>query len=331
MVNPLSQSVSTKTKTVPVLITWDVDPDLWIPFEKRQWALQTAMNLCHGFNIPATFFITAEPAHLLAREVDTMQTQGHEIGCHGLTHGHEEDYDAMPEATQQTYIQQATTKLQALTGRQIHSFRGPRVKTSAITHKLLVEHGYLADSSVCSQRLDLISSNLINPGWIFSPRRAYHPHPNNPFKQGDTSLWEIPVSAAVIPFISSALRVLGLPALKTLFKVLYTEASYTGKPIVYLAHPTEFGRGSREKKKTSFQQQFAHYLKPEYFSPTFIRTHGLRMRNLLYTMDGATLLERTQELFSYMSTFTNVNFMTISQYVASLDKIPDEQKSCGQS
>ncbi|MBE7472379.1 MAG: hypothetical protein HS114_24885 [Anaerolineales bacterium] len=53
------------------------------------------------------------------------------------------------------------------------------------------------------------------------------------------------------------------------------------------------------------------------------------MRNLLYTMDGATLLERTQELFSYMSTFTNVKFMTISQYVAYLDMIPDEQKAVG--
>ncbi|NJN99296.1 MAG: polysaccharide deacetylase family protein [Anaerolineales bacterium] len=125
------------------------------------------MNLCHGFNIPATFFITAEPAHLLAREVDTMQTQGHEVGCHGLTHGHEEDYDTMPESTQRAYIEQATTKLQTLTGGPVYAFRGPRVKTSATTLKLLVEHGYLADSSVCSQRLDLISSNLINPGWIF--------------------------------------------------------------------------------------------------------------------------------------------------------------------
>ncbi|NJN99297.1 MAG: hypothetical protein HC875_36985 [Anaerolineales bacterium] len=87
----------------------------------------------------------------------------------------------------------------------------------------------------------------------------------------------------------------------------------------------------RIKKRSPFQQQVTHYLNPEYFSPTFIRTHGFRVRNLLYTMDGVTLLERTRELFSYMSTFTNVKFMTISQYVASLDKIPDEQKSCGQS
>lgn len=288
------------------------------------------MNLCHGLNIPATFFITAEPAHLLAREVDLMQTQGHEVGCHGLTHGHEEDYDMMPESTQRAYLEQATAKLQTLTGGPVHAFRGPRVKTSATTLRLLAEHGYLADSSVCSQRLDLISSNLINPGWLFAPRRPYHPHPHNPFKRGNSPLWEIPVSAAVIPFISSALRVLGLSALRSLFRVLYAEARLTGKPIVYLAHPTEFGRGSREQKST-LSQRFSHYLKLEYFSPTFIRTHGFRMRNLLYTMDGVTLLERTQELFGYISTFTNVKFMTISQYVASLDMIPDEQKSCGQS
>ncbi|MBE7472377.1 MAG: hypothetical protein HS114_24875 [Anaerolineales bacterium] len=82
MVNSLSQPVSTKAKTVPILITWDVDPDLWIPFENDNGPCKRPYDLCHGLNIPATFFMTAEPAHLLAREVDIMQTQGHEVGCH---------------------------------------------------------------------------------------------------------------------------------------------------------------------------------------------------------------------------------------------------------
>jgi len=33
----------TNNTSVPVLVTWDIDPDSWIPGEKRRWALDTAM------------------------------------------------------------------------------------------------------------------------------------------------------------------------------------------------------------------------------------------------------------------------------------------------
>lgn len=55
------------------------------------------------------------------------------IGCHGLTHGNEEDYDRMLPEMQQSYIQQATELMQTLTQMPIRSFRSPRVKTSALT------------------------------------------------------------------------------------------------------------------------------------------------------------------------------------------------------
>jgi hypothetical protein len=313
------QVSSTNGKSVPILITWDVDPDLWIPFEQRQWAFQTAMNLCHDLNIRATFFITAEPAHLYSREVEMLQIQNHEIGCHGLTHGREEDYDRMPEDMQRTYIEKATEKLQTVSGLPIRSFRGPRVKTSATTLRLLAVNGYLADSSVCSQRVDFISSNLINPGWILSPRRPYRPHQDNAFKRGNIPVWEIPVSAAIIPFISSTLKVLGLSPMKSLFRLLYAEARQTGKPIVYLAHPTEFDRANRVQKSAPLGKRLAKYFTREYLSPRFIRTEGLRMRNLLYHMDGSTLLEKSYELFSYMASFTDVEFMTVKAYAASLE------------
>lgn len=320
MTSEFSQLSKQNGRIVPVLITWDVDPDSWLSPEKRLWAFNTAINLCNNLNIPATFYITAKSAEVYTEIFEGMMAHGHEVGCHGFTHGSEEDYNRMPEEMQLSYIQQATIKLQTLVGRSINSFRSPRVKTSATTLKLLVEHNYCSDSSVCSQRLDLVSSNLINVGWIFSPRQPYHPHQTSAFKRGNMSIWEIPVSAVMIPFISSAFVVLGLSAMKLFFRLLYAEARRTGKPIVYLAHPTEFSGKSGQKKGGRFWKRFATHIRLEYFSPSFIRTHGLRVRNLLYRIDGATLLNDTGELFSYISNFPGVKFMTMSEYVAHLDK-----------
>jgi hypothetical protein len=294
--------------SVPVLITWDVDPDLWMPFERRQWALNTAMDVCHRQDICATFFFTALPAHAYLDEFENMRVQGHEIGCHGLTHGDEESYDRMPEEMQRAYIREATDKLQALVSSPVRAFRSPRVKTSAHTLRLLAENGYLADSSVCSQRIDFVSSNLINTGWIFAPRRPYRPHPSSAFRRGDIPLWEIPISAAIMPFISSSLQVLGLSVMKGLFRLLYAESRRTGKPIVYLAHPTEFVAKGRKRWKT--------HTKREYFTLSYICAHGLRLRNLLYRVDAEVLLGYTKELFAYMASFPDVAFMTISEYTA---------------
>ncbi len=298
-------------KSIPILVTWDVDPDAWLPPEKRRWSLNMAMNICHVRDIRATFYITALPSVLYLPEFKQMQAQGHEIGCHGLTHGIEENYDRMSFERQRVYIEMATQLIQTLVGQPIRAFRSPRVKTSAVTQKLLVEYGYLSDSTVCSQRLDIVSSNLINPNWLFAPRQPYHPHQDNAFKVGNLPIWQIPVSAMVMPFISSAMQVLGLAPMKSFFKLLYAESKRTGKPIVYLAHPIEFVGGKNSAKK----KRWRSFLKPQFFTPTYIRAHGLRLRNLLYRTDPATFLDNTTQLLDYMASFPDVSFMTMSEYV----------------
>lgn len=301
--------MTTSRRQVPVLITWDVDPDGWIEPEKRIRALMIAANLCADSKIHATFFLTAEPASLYQHEIPTLLAQGHEIGCHGWTHDDEEDYDQMPEALQRDYIARATTALQTLTGRPVRAFRSPRVKTSALTLRLLAEQGYLVDSTICSQRADLISSNLINTNWLLAPRRPYHPRADNPYRVGDVPVWEVPVSAQLVPFISSVHRVLGPGAMRFFFRLLYTESRVTGKPIVYLAHPTEF-----RNRKTGGESRFRENMKLRYFSPAYIRTHGFRPRNLLYRVNGEALIASTRALFSYMASFPDVVFLTASEY-----------------
>jgi hypothetical protein len=295
--------------SVPVLITWDVDPDRWTTLEKREKSLSMAMELCAEFNIRSTFFFTARYAHEYPLQIDHMQQLGQEIGCHGLNHTDEEDYDRMQPDQQRAYIEEATKQLQAVAGAPVTSFRSPRVKTSACTLMLLNEFGYLVDSSVCSQRMDLISSNLINPGWLFAPRLPYHPHPASAYKPGNTSIWEVPVSAAGLPFISSSLRVLGLPLMKAFFWLLYQEARVTGKPIVYLSHPTEFIPSNGQKAALSLAD----------FSPRRIRTHGLVARKLIYRLSGQALYTATRCLFSYIASLPDVRFSTCHEYAGCLN------------
>lgn len=296
---------------VPILITWDVDPDRWTTCDRRQRSLSMALDLCEKFDIRSTFFITANFAHEYPANIERMQGLGQEIGCHGLTHTDEEEYDQMPEAMQRAYIEEATNKLEAVVDKPVRAFRSPRVKISATTLRLLVEHGYLADSSVCSQRLDMISSNLIHIGWLLAPRQPYRPHSTSPFKRGDLPIWEIPLSALAVPFTSKVLNVLGLSATKFLFRLLYTESKRTGKPIVYLAHPTEF-ISSKGKGKG---QLMSRLFRPKFFSPRYIRTHGLLIRNLLLRMDGKALFDSSRELFAYMASLPGVTFMTVSEYI----------------
>lgn len=293
-----------KRRQVRVLITWDVDPSPEVLYEARKRSLGVAMDLCQDLDIRSTFFVTANATHVQAEDLEQMQARGHQIGCHGLTHTDEEEYNRMPEATVRAYIEEATHKLEAMVDTPVLVFRSPRLKISAGTIKVLAEYGYLADSSVCSQRMDLISSNLINPGWLFAPRQPYHPHHASAFKRGDLPIWEIPVSAMAIPFISAFLSVFGLSFMKALFRLMYAESCHTGKPIVYLAHPVEF--------TTEWVKPFT--LKQ--LSPTYIRTHGLLIRKRLYRLSGETWRQATCDLFAYMASFSDVVFMTIGDYIA---------------
>lgn len=301
--------------TVSVLVTWDVDPDAWLPVEKRLWALETACQLCAAHDIPATFFFTAKLAETYTDHFSELQSQGHEIGCHGLTHGIEENYDRMPEPQQRDYIAQATSKLRHLIGGGVRSFRSPRVKISATTLRLLVEHGYCSDSSICPQRVDFVSSNLLNADWLLASRRPYRPRPNYAFRRGNRRhgmlpIWEVPISAVGVPFISSAFRVLGLRPMQALFHILYTEARRTGKPIVYLAHPTEFLGQERTNNLRAWRQ----FVNPRYLKPSYIRAHGLRLRNLLYTTKGNALIDATAHLFATMAAAPGVRFLTVGDY-----------------
>jgi hypothetical protein len=90
--------------------------------------------------------------------------------------------------------------------------------------------------------------------------------------------------------------------MKALFRLLYAEARRTGKPIVYLAHPAELGPQSYRRFKLS------------HLSLKTLRTHGLRLRKSLFEPNPESRLGLSRALFSYMSAFPGVNFMTMREY-----------------
>jgi peptidoglycan/xylan/chitin deacetylase (PgdA/CDA1 family) len=295
---------------VPVLITWDIDPNTRFDLMQKRQALKSAIELCRELEITATFFFVAQEAASYPEEIAEMIRVGHEIGCHGLTHGDEEEYDRMPRERQRSYIERATHLLEEQTGTSITAFRGPRVKVSPITLRLLAERGYLTDSSVCSQRLDVLSSNLVNTGWLVAPRSPYHPHRDSAFKRGDLDILELPVSALMLPFISTSLYVLKLQVMKVLFRLLYEEARRKAQPIVYLAHPEEFGPQLWPSFKLS-DLSFRH-----------LRTHGLMIRKQLNEANPEVRLALNRALLSHISTFPGIRFMTMREYVLQSGKTP---------
>lgn len=294
------------TSFVPVLITCDFDPTPEVTVENKQRAMEMAIDLFDDLNIRSTLFITA-------RHADKYLTPGlvrqfgkkHEIACHGLTHAYDEEWNRMPLDETRSRVKEATKLLEDIAGRSIESFRGPRVKTSCMTQQALEENMYRADSSVCSQRVDVVSSNLINPNWIFAPRLPYHPHEKNPFRRGNRKLWSIPVSAMVLPFVSGSIYTLGLNTTKSLFQALYQEAAKTGKPIVYLMHPVEFVPFTLENKKPK--------------NPGFILIEGLQFRYRFYERDVSVRYAKNRELFEFMKSFPRIKFMNLRDYVTYLE------------
>lgn len=287
---------------VPILITCDLDPTPEITLADKQKSMETTQRLFNEYGIKSTLYIVANLANNYRSKIRELSDEGHEIGCHGLTHEEEEEYHILPEDVQRGYLKQATDIIEEVSGKPIRSFRGPRVKTSHITQKILEELHYTSDCSVCSQRIDFISSNFIKPGWIFAPRLPYHPSENNAFKKGNRRILVVPISAIILPFISGSLYIFGLGFMKMLFDILYRESRKTGKPIVYLMHPTEF---ATETKKIVYRKSVAD-----------IKARGFYFRRRLKLRKNENeRLQHTKCLFDHMRKYTDIKFITVNQYV----------------
>ena len=290
-------------RSVPILITCDVDPTPEAALKDKRRAMELTLRLFDEYGVKGTFFFVANVAKDYRSQIHDLMEQRHEIGCHGLSHDASEEYHQLPEEDQRERLITATRMISEITGNGIQSFRGPRVKTSHTTQQILEELNYKADSSVCSQRLDFLSSNLINLNWLLAPRLPYRPSRHSAFRKGERNLFVVPVSAIVFPFVSGMLYTFGVAFMKALFRLLYYESVKTGKPIVYLLHPAEF---AQKTLKTTDRYS--------------VRVEGFRFRRsaCIFEQDTTKRYDYHRALFSYMKSFNNSRFTTMNQYVETL-------------
>jgi peptidoglycan/xylan/chitin deacetylase (PgdA/CDA1 family) len=199
------------------------------------------LDLYDQYGVKATFFFTGHIAQLYPQVVRMVQEQGHEVGSHGLTHEVSKAFDVMPREEQLSHLKQSKQILEDITGSAVISFRAPAARVSKDFPSILQEAGFLIDSSVSSQRLDMFFSfgSLNKLHWLGAPRHAYRTAAENIFRRGSDGVFEVPISAFGFPYIGTFMRI--APLLNRMTRrLLYAETLMTGRQFVFLTHPNEF-------------------------------------------------------------------------------------------
>jgi len=201
--------------------------------------LPRLLDLLSKHDIPGSFYFTGMFAEQSPESVELVKQHGHEVGCHGYDHSPERAFDVLSYDEQVNELKKAKGVIEGVAGK-IESFRAPMLRINEDTIKALEETGFKSDSSIASQRFDgpLTFGSKKKLKWLVAPRKPYVISHDSVVKSGSSNILEIPISAALIPFIGTTMRISPLMT-KILQKYLYYESKKTGKPIVFLFHPNE--------------------------------------------------------------------------------------------
>lgn len=192
----------------------------------------------HG--IKSTFFYTAYIAKLYPEVVRMILDDGHEVGSHGKSHTKENGFDIMPYEKQIRHLDYSKKLLEDISGSEVISFRAPAIRVSPLTARALLETGFRVDSSIAPQRFDFFLSfgGKQKLRFLNAHRMPYRTKRNDIFSKGNSNLIEIPLSATLLPFIGSTMRM--MPWITSLQqRLLDLETRLTGKPAAFVIHPNE--------------------------------------------------------------------------------------------
>lgn len=225
-------------------------------------AIPKILDIYKKYNICSTFFVTGYFAENFPQAVKLIYKNGHEIGCHGYSHEHTVGFDILDYEQQREHLIRAKKILEDIISNEVISFRSPALRTNKFTVKALEETGFKIDSSVASQRFDFFfslgSKEKLN--WLKAPRKTYITSEKYLYSSGDSSIWEIPLSAIIIPYIGATMRL--FPQLIKIVRFfLHSEVLRKGNAINFLIHPIEFvSETSYNSKITRRSQNYLIYL-----------------------------------------------------------------------
>ena len=234
------------------------------------------LDLYDKYGVKATFFFTGHIAELYPEVVRMAYQRGHEVGSHGLTHEVSKAFDMLSPKEQLSHLKQSKQILEEIIGAPVVSFRAPAARVDKGFAQILQEAGFKVDSSVCSQRLDMMFSfgSLKKLHWITVPRKAYFAKNDNIFRKGDSGLLEVPVSAWGFPYIGTFMRI--SPALNRMTRhLLFWETCCNGRQFVFLTHPNEFI--DEERDAQPIERRASNLI--AYWMGDVLR-HRLKVRNL---------------------------------------------------
>ena len=130
-----------------VALTVDFEPDcppyLDTTFRGIEEGAPRLLELFAESNVRATYFTTGEVAEHYPAAVSALLAQGHELGCHGVTH---RAFDRLDEATARWEIEQSARTLRSFAS--VTSFRAPYLRFPEPFVPLLEESGFTLDSSL---------------------------------------------------------------------------------------------------------------------------------------------------------------------------------------
>lgn len=264
--------------------------------------LPRLLDIYAKHDIKSTFYFTGEIAELVPESVDLVIDHGHDIGCHGYNHLHNSTFDSMPLDEQIKELKKAKYVLEDIAGK-VTDFRAPALRINENTIHALEKTGFNTDSSVASQRFDgpFTFGSKRKVKWLIAPRNPYYPSYNSIFRKGYSNILEIPISAFILSYIGTTLR-LNSRILRILEKFLFIEANQNNKPIVFIMHPNECldskGGIIPEKRTNNYLEHiFADTLR-----------YKLKNRNL-----GTKALELLDDLIIRAKT-AGFEFVTVSEY-----------------
>lgn len=234
------------------------------------------LDLYDKYGVKATFFYTGHIAKLYPDVVRKAYERGHEVGSHGLTHEVDQAFDVLSPKEQLSHLIRSKQILEDIIGDEVISFRAPAARVDKGFPEILHEAGFKVDSSVSSQRLDMMFSfgALKKLHWLTAPRKAYFAQTDNIFKKGDSDILEAPISACGFPYIGTFMRI--APVVNRMTRnVLYWETLCNGRQFVFLTHPNEFI--DEDQETTEIERRGSNYI--SYLLGDVIR-HKLKVKNL---------------------------------------------------